>query len=186
MFRKERLQNQKGQEQLVRFRTVETDKRLFRYPTCHPSQPTGFCPCDEPFPKVMGFYLKTTLLNIVLQLPFNELSIWLLRKMGAKIGNNVYISAGVWIDSLFLDLLTIEENVLIGVGVKISMHEFRIDEFVAGRVTICRGAIVGGFSLIGPGVEIGENATVAGGAAIARDVPSDSIAGGNPARVVAR
>ncbi len=185
MSRKEQAQNRKGQAQLAHFRT-QTGERLFRYPTCHPSQPTGFCPCDKPFIRSMGFYLKTALLNVVLQLPFNDLSIWLLRKMGAKIGNNVYISAGAWIDSMFLDLLTIEDNVLLGVGVKIAMHEFRIDEFVAGRVSIRRGAIIGGFSLIGPGIEIGENATVAGGAAIARDVPPDAIAGGNPARVVPR
>lgn len=81
-------------------------------------------------------------------------------------------------------MLTIEDRVLIGAGVKISMHEFRQREFVAGRVVIRRGAIIGGFSLIGPGVEIGEYATVAGGAAIARDVPPNAIAGGNPARVV--
>ncbi|UCG12077.1 MAG: hypothetical protein JSU72_16450 [Deltaproteobacteria bacterium] len=177
---------QDGQRKLAQFRAAENDDRVFRYPTCHPSQPTGFCPCDGPAAKAMWFYLKTAFMNIVLQLPFNRLSIWLLRRMGAQIGNNVYISAGVWIDSMFPDLLTIEDNVLIGVGVKMAMHEFRLDEFIAGRITIRRGAIIGGFSLIGPGVEVGEYATVAGGAAIARDVPAHAVAGGNPARVVSR
>jgi acetyltransferase-like isoleucine patch superfamily enzyme len=163
---------------------MDCTERLFRYPTCHPSHPTGFCPCDERGLKTVWFYLKATFLNLVLALPFNGLSLWTLRKMGATIGRDVYISAGVWIDPMFPDLLTIEDDVLLGVGVRIAFHEFRASEFVAGRVTLGKGSIIGGFSLIGPGVHVGEGATIAGGAVIARDVPAHSIAGGNPARVV--
>ena len=177
---------QEGIKELARFRAGEDDAALFTYPIPHPSQPTGFCPCDEPLYKAIPFYVKAALLNITLQMPFNQLSVWLLRKMGATIGENVYISAGAWVDPIFPDLLTIEDNVLLGAGVKIAMHEFRTDEFVVGRVTIRRGAILGGFCLIGPGVEIGENATVAGGAVVARDVPPNAIAGGNTARVIGK
>jgi len=173
-----------GQLLLKQFRARDCSERIFTYPTCHPSQPTGFCACDGPLLVALKFYAKAALLNLILSLPFNSLSVWTLRKMGASIGRNVYISAGAWIDPQFLDLLTIEENVMIGVGAKIAMHEFRISEFVAGRVTIENGALVGGFCLIGPGVRIGEGATVAGGAVIARDVPAHAVAGGNPARVV--
>lgn len=175
---------QEALDLLERFRRGDDPQRRFEYPTCHPSQPTGFCPCDRPFHFAIGFYLKAALLQLVLNLPFNRLSCWLLRRMGARIGDNVFLSAGVWIDPMFPDLLTIEDNVLLGSGVRIGFHEFRRDRFVAGRVIIRRGAIVGGFSLIGPGVEIGEDATVAGGAVIGRDVPARSVAGGNPARVV--
>ena len=38
--------------------------------------------------------------------------------------------------------------------------------------------------MIGPGVEIGEGATVALGAVIRRDVPAEMAAIGNPARMV--
>jgi acetyltransferase-like isoleucine patch superfamily enzyme len=173
-----------GLEKLAKFREIDKNEMIFKYPTCHPSQPTGFCGCDGPFIKEMIFYLRATLLTLVLLLPFNNLSIALLKKMGATIGKNVYITAGAWIDSMFPDLLTIEDNVLIGGGAKICFHEFRIDEFIAGRVIIRKGAIIGGHSMIGPGVEIGEYATVAGGAAVGKDVPPNSIAGGNPARII--
>jgi maltose O-acetyltransferase len=54
-------------------------------------------------------------------------------------------------------------------------------EFRAGKVIIRRRAVIGGFSLIAPGVEIGEGAEVAGAAVVAVDVPADTIATGNPA-----
>lgn len=177
---------EEGLKQFARFRSRDTKEKIFRYPTCHPSQPTGFCHCDDPFLNQLVFYLRATLLTFVLLLPFNMLSIGLLRRMGAQIGENVYITAGTWIDPMFPELLTIEDNVLIGNGAKIGFHEFRTDEFVAGRVIIRKGAIIGAFSMIGPGVEIGENATVAGGAALGRDVPPHAIAGGNPARIISK
>ncbi len=130
------------------------------------------------------FYIKAALLNFLLALPFNRLSVWALRKLGARIGRNVVLSPGVWIDPMFPDLLTIEDDVLLGVGVRIAFHEFRATEFMAGRVTLGKGSLIGGFSLIGPGVRVGQGATIAGGAVVARDVPPNSIAGGNPARVV--
>jgi len=173
-----------GRSRLRQFRARDCPDRLFRYPTCHPSHPTGFCPCDETGFRAAWFYIKATLLNLVLALPFNGLSVWSLRKMGATIGRNVYISAGAWIDPMFPDLLTIEDDVLLGVGARIAFHEFRATEFIAGRVTLGKGSLIGGFSLIGPGVRVGEGATIAGGAVVARDVPPSSIAGGNPARVV--
>jgi acetyltransferase-like isoleucine patch superfamily enzyme len=162
----------------------KTDDRVFAAPTCHPSQPTGFCPCDGSFLVVAMFYLKAWLLLMVLKQAWNGPKIKLLRWCGAKIGNQVFISTDVWIDPAFPQLLSIEDDVMIGVGVKIALHEFRPKEFRAGRVIIRKGAVIGGFALIGHGVEIGEGAVVAGGAAVGRDVPPGKLAIGNPARIM--
>ena len=78
----------------------------------------------------------------------------------------------------------VEVSVMLGVGVKIFLHAFDRDHFEAGRVTLRKGAIIGGFALIGHGVEIGEGAVVAAGAVVGRDVPAGKVAIGNPARIV--
>lgn len=175
---------QDGQQRFSDFLNGDTTLRVFRHPTCHPSQPTGFCPCDGPFLPTLWFYLKAWLLLTVLKLAWNGPKVKLLRWCGAKVGRNVFISTDVWIDPTFPQLLTIEDDVMIGVGVKVALHEFGPREFRAGRVIIRKGAIIGGFALIGHGVEIGEGAVVAGGAAVGRDVPPGKLAIGNPARIM--
>lgn len=43
---------------------------------------------------------------------------------------------------------------------------------------------IGGESLILPGVKIGDNCVIGAGSVVTRDVPSRSIAAGNPARII--
>lgn len=54
------------------------------------------------------------------------------------------------------------------------------------KVTIERGVGIGLGACIMPGVTIGENALVAAGAVVNRDVPARTVVAGNPARVVRR
>jgi len=131
----------------------------------------------------MWFYFKSTLLLTALKLPFNTLKIALLRWSGAKVGRNVFISTEVSIDPAFPELLTIEDEVMVGGGARIFLHLFNRDYFQAGRVTLRKGAIIGAAALIGPGVEIGTGAVVALGAVVRRDVPAGKAAIGNPARI---
>jgi len=175
---------EEGRRRLAQFIAGQSEERVFSYPACHPSQPTGFCPCDAHLLSRSWFYLKAWLLLTVLKLAWNGPKLCLLRWCGAKVGRNVFISTDVWIDPAFPQLLTIEDNVMVGVGVKIVLHEFRSRQFRAGRVTIRKGAVIGGFAVIGHGVEIGEGAVVAGVAAVGRDVPSGKLAIGNPARIL--
>jgi acetyltransferase-like isoleucine patch superfamily enzyme len=173
-----------GQERFKQFLAGSVAERRFSWPTCHPSHPTGFCPCDQAWPATLWFYFRSTLLLTALKLPFNTLKIALLRWSGARVGRDVFISTDVWIDPTFPELLTIEDEVMLGVGVKIFLHAFDRDHFEAGRVRLGKRVIIGGFAIIGHGVEIGEGAVVAGGAVAGRDVPAGRAAIGNPARVV--
>jgi acetyltransferase-like isoleucine patch superfamily enzyme len=172
-----------GLERFKQFRSGPTGERMFYYPTCHPSQPTGFCPCDQAWPATLWFYFKSTLLLTALKLPFNTLKIVLLRRLGARVGRNVFISTDVWIDPTFPELLMIEDDVMVGVGARFFLHLFNRDYFEAGRVTLRKGAVIGASALIGPGVEIGSGAVVALGAVVRRDVPAGKAAIGNPARI---
>lgn len=166
---------------LKEFLAGKTPDSVFIEPACHPALPTGFCFCEESLLATLRLIWRAWWLETLLRLPFNGLKVWHLRRLGAKIGKNVYISAGVWIDPLFPQLLTIEDQVFIGMNARILTHEFRIDEFRAGKVVIRSGAFIGAFSVIGAGIEIGANATVAACAAIGRSVPANMTAIGNPA-----
>jgi hypothetical protein len=179
----ETCQPEEARKRFKRFLAGASPERVFVASACHPSQPTGFCPCDQALLPRLWFYLKATVLLISLKLPFNTFKVALLRRCGAQIGQNVFISTDTWIDPAFPQLLTIEDDVMVGVGVKIALHEFGPNEFRAGRVILRKGAVIGGFALVGHGVEVGEGAVVAGGAAVGRDVPPGKMAVGNPARI---
>jgi acetyltransferase-like isoleucine patch superfamily enzyme len=178
------VETRRHQEAFRRFLANPDEGRVFTAPTGHPSSPTGFCPCDTPPLSKAWFYFRAWVLLTCLRLAWNGPKLRLLRWCGARIGQNVFISTDVWIDPAFPQLLTIEDNVMVGVGVKIALHEFGPRHFSAGRVTIRRGAVIGGFALLRHGIEIGPGAVVAGGAAVGRDVPPGKLAIGNPARVM--
>jgi acetyltransferase-like isoleucine patch superfamily enzyme len=170
-----------------RFLSGESGERVFTYPIDHPSGATdGFCYMDIPLVARWGFFARAALLQALLKLPFCALTVRYLRMLGARVGERVSISPGVWIDPVYPELLTLEDDVFIGAGAKIGMHELSIGEFRAGRVIVRKEALIGAFSLIGSGVEIGERATVAAGAVLRADVPAGATAIGNPARIIRR
>lgn len=166
------------------FRRGDTGERLFRHPTPHPAGPTGFCYCEGSLLRAIAFHAKAALLAVFLRSPWNAAKLWMLRRLGARIGKGVYLSAGVWIDPMFPELVTIEDGVFIGLGARILTHEFRIDEFRAGRAIIRRGAFIGGGAAIACGVEIGEGAVVGAFALVARDVPAGASAVAPAARIL--
>lgn len=55
---------------------------------------------------------------------------------------------------------------------------------IARPVTIKDGVWIGGGSVILPGVTIGENSVIGAGSVVVKDIPADSIAVGNPCRVI--
>lgn len=163
-----------------------TSDRLFVHPTCHPAEPTGFCYCEGSLWRALRFYAKAVFLGLAFRLPSNALKVWMLRRLGAKVGERVYFSPGVFVDPTFPELITIEGGVFFGLGAKIFTHEFRIDQFRAGKVIIRRGAFIGGFAIIGCGVEIGEHGVVAACSVADRDVPAGATLIQSPARILRR
>src|SRR3954453_18713498 len=102
-----------------------------------------------------------------------------------KIGKNVFIN----FDCVFLDLggITIEDNVLIAPKVSLLSEGHSVDpserqSLVPGHIYIRKNAWIGAGSTILPGVTVGENAIVAAGAVVSKDVPANTIVGGIPAR----
>lgn len=177
---------QDAYRRLREFRAGRSSDRLFVQPTCHPAEPTGFCYCEGSLWQALRFYAKALWLGAAFRLPFNGLKGWALRRLGAHVGRQVYFSPGVWVDPTFPELITMEDGVFFGLGAKIFTHEFRIDQFRAGKVLIRRGAFIGGFAVIACGVEIGERAVVAACSAVDRDVPAGATLIPAPARILRR
>lgn len=104
-----------------------------------------------------------------------------------KIGKNVFIN----FDCVFLDLggITIEDNVLIAPKVSLLSEGHPINpverqSLVPGKIHIKKNAWIGAGATILQGVTIGENAVVAAGSVVSKDVPDNTIVGGVPAKIL--
>ena len=108
------------------------------------------------------------------------------------VGDNVHI--GAYNRFASVNKVEIEEDVLFAAFVHVTdhSHEFRDIElpirnqgvFTKGDVKICKGAWLGLRCSILSGVTIGQNAVVAAGAIVTKDVPPYSVVAGCPARVI--
>lgn len=112
----------------------------------------------------------------------------LLRSKGAQIGQRVGIFSDIIGPETYLIL--IEDDVTIATGVKIITHDNAISkpcpEFtdLFGRVTVKKNSFVGAYSVLLPGVTIGEDAIVAAGSVVTKSIPPGEIWGGVPAKKI--
>ena len=91
-----------------------------------------------------------------------------------KIGNNVTIKNGVYL----YDGITIEDDVFIGPNATFCNDRYpksKNKNFKLEPILIKKGSSIGANATLLPGVTIGENALVAAGAVVVKDVANDSI-----------
>src|SRR5438094_884745 len=109
----------------------------------------------------------------------------------AKVGRHCKISSHTFV----CEGVTIEDNVFVGHGVVFindmypratnpdgqlqTEQDWRVD-----KTLVKKGASIGSGGTILANVTIGENAIVGAGAVVTKDVPSNAIVAGNPARVL--
>lgn len=105
------------------------------------------------------------------------------------IGDNFYANY----DCIILDIckVNIGNNVMLAPRVCIFAATHPIDAYIRNSgveygkpITIEDNVWIGGNSVINPGVRIGKNSVVASGSVVTKDVPPNTIVGGNPARVI--
>lgn len=122
--------------------------------------------------------------NLTIELPFI-----------CDYGENIYFGESVFInfDCIFLDSapIRIGNRVMFAPSVKLFTathplhHEKRNSglEF-AKPINIGSDVWIGGGAIVNPGISIGDRSVIGSGSVVTKDVPSDVLVAGNPARVI--
>lgn len=132
-------------------------------------------------------------------------NLWITAPFYADYGNNIYFgnNCEVNMNCTFLDdnRIVIGDNALIAPNVQIytAFHPTKaVERFGAPRpdgsfafcktqtapVIIGNNVWIGGGAILLPGVTIGDNVVIGAGSVVTKDIPSDSVACGNPCRVI--
>lgn len=110
-------------------------------------------------------------------------------------GYNIYLGSNFYanFDCVMLDVCPIQigDNCMLAPGVHIytATHPLDAQERNSGEehgkpVAIGNNVWIGGRAVINPGVTVGDNAVIASGAVVVKDVPANAVVGGNPARII--
>ena len=108
-----------------------------------------------------------------------------------RVGKNFYCNY----DCVFLDCgkITIGDSVMLGPKVALYAVSHPIDPAVRSLgydypmdITVGDRVWIGGSTVVCPGVTIGKNSVIGAGSVVVKDIPEDSIAVGNPCRVIGK
>jgi len=141
-------------------------------------------------------YFGNHLLNeMALHLPAIDLVGLLHRARGVKVGKNVFIGEEVFIDTLYPEMITIEDGAFLAARCIVLAHMRDLTTYRKGMwigncphtvkpVKVGKGANIGMGTVILPGVTIGQGAIIGAGAVVSQDIPAYTIAAGVPAKVI--
>ena len=111
-----------------------------------------------------------------------------LQAAGLRLGRDVFVAGGTFLDPDFAFLIEIGDETTISLEVMVLAHDASTRRHIGysrvAPVRIGRRVFVGARAVILPGVTIGDDAIVAAGAIVTRDVAPGMVVAGNPARVL--
>ncbi len=106
-------------------------------------------------------------------------------RRGLVLGKNVELNDGFFLDPSHCFLITIEDGVTFGPGVRVFAHDASslkcLGKTRIGLVRIGRNCFIGAGAVILPGVTIGETSIVGANSTVNRDIPPGEVWAGVPA-----
>jgi len=102
-----------------------------------------------------------------------------------KVGKHVFINHSF--TAMAIGSITIGDGTMIGPNVTVVTDNHDLYNRMVLRcspVHIGKNVWIGACASIMPGVTIGDNAVIAGGAVVTKDVDADTVVGGNPAKII--
>lgn len=118
--------------------------------------------------------------------PSLRLKNWLYRRLGMRVGSRVAWGLEATPDVFWPELITVEDDAIIGYDATLLCHEFLQDGVRTGPVVIGERAMIGAGAIVLPGVTVGAEARVAANSLVARDVNAGETVAGVPASPVDR
>lgn len=103
-------------------------------------------------------------------------------------GTNFQYNSGYPIDGNWPWLISVGDNVTLATGVKLLAHDASTAKTgvhtKVGIVQIGNNVFIGANTVVLPNVRIGNNVVVGAGSVVTKDIPSNSVYAGNPARLI--
>jgi acetyltransferase-like isoleucine patch superfamily enzyme len=129
-------------------------------------------------------YINTTLAAHIPHIN-SSFRLFLFRLTGITIGKGIFIGMHGYMEDCNPENVIFEDGVTVSFNVTFIAHGPKAGKDTDEKYIIMRkGSYIGAGSIVLPGVEIGEEATVGAGATVTKDIPAGAIAVGNPARVI--
>ncbi len=105
---------------------------------------------------------------------------------GLVLGKGVELNDGFFLDPSHCFLITIEDGVTFGPGVRIFAHDASslkcLGKTRIGLVRLCKDCFLGAGAVVLPGVTVGERSIVGANSTVNRSIPAGEVWGGSPAR----
>lgn len=103
-------------------------------------------------------------------------------------GKNFHYNSGYPIDGNWPWLISVGDDVTLATGVKLLAHDASTAmtgvRTKIGLVQVGNCVFIGANTIVLPNVRIGDNVVIGAGSVVTKDVPSNSVYGGNPAEFI--